>query len=358
MHLKFDAIYSEASRPENSLPYSPERDRFVLFSDHHKGAGSKADDFKKNAVLYNEALGYYEERNFRAILLGDNEELWETRIDRVLERYGDIISREIRLSPSNASGKKIRLWGNHDKEVVLKSFDRFLRRTGENPFKEVDYLEGLCLGPDIFLIHGHQGRFFEDQAWRISRWAIKFIWKTIQKLFRIGRDGPAENIRIRESLEMGYYSWAKRRKVILICGHTHRAMFGSLSHYERLQSEVLAMQKIGSKKLTGNLRLRLERMEKELQRILEKNRGRPPKSMRSGKGDPVPCYFNDGCCGYTNGITCIELDRGWIRLVKWNRKNSVREVLAEGRIQDILESVKRGRVKKNLPRHKPPPFPA
>lgn len=348
MYLRFEAIYAVASKPENMLPFSPETDRIVLFSDHHKGAGSIADDFKKNAALYDRALSHYEDRNFRVILLGDNEELWETRIDRILGRYRAIIAKEIRLSPEGLSGKKIRLWGNHDKEVILRRFDGVLRQTGEDLFQQVDFREGLCLGPDIFLVHGHQGRFLEDQAWRISRWAIKIVWKTIQKLFLIGRDGPAENIRIRESLERSYYSWARKKKVLLICGHTHMAVFGSQTHYDRIRAEVLALRKNGKMKPTGELRRLLEEKETELQIILKKNHGRPPKSIGSGPGEPVPCYFNDGCCGYTNGITCIELDRGWIRLIKWDRESSARQVLTEELLHKIIENVKRGQARSGI----------
>lgn len=343
MHLKFDTIYAAASRPENMLPFSPGTDRIVLFSDHHKGAGSFADDFKKNADLYDSALSHYENLNFSVILLGDNEDLWETRIDRILDRYNLIIDKEIRLSPVGPSGKKIRIWGNHDKEVVLKRFAGVLRKTGDDLFRRVDFREGLCLGPDIFLVHGHQGRFFEDQAWRISRWAIKLIWKTIQKLFLIGKDGPAENIRIRESLERGYYSWAKRKKVLLICGHTHRAVFASQTHYDRIQAEARALRESENESTTGELRRRLEEKETELQEILKKNRGRPPKSIGRGPGQPIPCYFNDGCCGYTNGITCIELDHGMIRLIKWDRKSRGRQVLTEEMLQTVIANVKRDR---------------
>ena len=85
MFFKFEAIYAEASQPENILPFAPDRDRFVCFSDHHKGDGGNADDFRKNASLYSQALSYYEEQGYRLILLGDNEELWETRMGKVLE---------------------------------------------------------------------------------------------------------------------------------------------------------------------------------------------------------------------------------------------------------------------------------
>ena len=51
----------------------------------------KADDFKKNAGLYDHALSHYEREGFRLILLGDNEELWETHMGRILKLYRPLI---------------------------------------------------------------------------------------------------------------------------------------------------------------------------------------------------------------------------------------------------------------------------
>jgi hypothetical protein len=36
-----------------------------------------------------------------------------------------------------------------------------------------------------------------------------------------------------------------------------------------------------------------------------------------GEENPLPCYFNDGCCVHTNGITGVEIDQDEIRLVWW-----------------------------------------
>lgn len=340
MHLKFDAIHAKASSPENTIPFDPENDRFVCFSDHHKGAGSMADDFKKNADLYSLALSHYKEKGFRLILLGDNEELWETNMEKILARYRALIEKEIDMAPAGLSGRKLRLWGNHDKEVILPRFATHLEPKADSPFHNVEYRQGLCLGREIFLVHGHQGRFFEDQAWRISRWAIKIVWKTIQRLLNIGMDGPVENIRIRESLERGYYLWAKKRQVLLICGHTHRAVFAALTHYDRILLELQRLKQEADHNPTDETRLHIQIKENELQEIVRKNRGRQPKSIDSVSGPPVPCYFNDGCCGYTNGITCIELDRGWIRLVMWNRKDNERQILAEDRLEDLIIRIK------------------
>ena len=187
MQKKFTRIYEKARREENTIPFDPSEDRIVFFSDHHKGDASAADDFKKNWRLYEGALMHYRDRGFRLIVLGDNEELWENRFDQILTHYQSLIEKEVDMSVESPNRKKIRIWGNHDKEVSLKRFQRFYKTLATKTLDEVDFREGLCLGENIFLIHGHQGRFFDDIAWRVSRWAVQIVWKTIQKLFHIGQ---------------------------------------------------------------------------------------------------------------------------------------------------------------------------
>lgn len=243
MSRKFNRIYKNAQKSENKIPIDFEKDRFVFFSDHHKGDASPADDFKKNTELYTSALSFYKKERYSLIVLGDNEELWENQYEQILSHYRKTIQQEIEMAPETPDKKKIRIWGNHDKEVTLRRFKKHSQTWKNNLLENVEHREGLCLNEDIFLIHGHQGRFFEDQVWKLSRLAVHFIWKTVQKLLHIGVDGPAENFRIRDDLELNYYQWAKKNKVLLICGHTHRAIFGSMTHFDRLLIDIRRLEK-------------------------------------------------------------------------------------------------------------------
>lgn len=352
MSKRFKRIYKEAKKNENRISLDLKTDRFVLFSDHHKGDASPADDFSKNAALYSAALSYYKNEGYKLIVLGDNEELWENRYEQILPHYEKIIRREIEMAPESSRRRRIRLWGNHDKEVSLRRFKERCRAWKNDILDNVEYREGLCLGEDIFLIHGHQGRFFEDKAWRISRWAVQFIWKTIQKIFNIGIDGPAENYKIRDDLELNYYRWAKEKGVLLICGHTHRAIFGSMTHFDRLQIELHRLVKrldLANPEEREVFRSRVAEKQAELKKILADRAGKMPKSLEPDGNRPVPCYFNDGCCGYTNGITCIEIDKNTIRLIKWRRQRKQRIIFAEKDISLLLRYIKEGRpIDKNL----------
>ncbi len=352
MSRRFNRIHKDAKKSENLIPVNLEKDRFVLFSDHHKGDTSPADDFHKNAALYAAALSYYKKNGYTLIVLGDNEELWENRFEQILPHYEEIIQQEIDMAPESSQKRKMRIWGNHDKEVSLRRFEKRCRKWKRNILEIVEYREGLCLGEDIFLIHGHQGRFFEDKAWRLSRWAVQFIWKTIQKIFHIGVDGPAENVEIRDDLEINYYRWAKKKKILLICGHTHRAIFGSMTHFDHLQLDLHRLiQSLNRARPEDRevFRSRIAEIQAEIKTNLADRAGKMPRSFEPDGSEPVPCYFNDGCCGYTNGITCIEIDRSTVRLIKWQRQGEERIIFAEKDIRLLLRYIKEGRpIDKNL----------
>lgn len=347
MAKKFYRIYQNSILPENLISFDHKKDFLVIFSDHHKGDGSPADDFRKNASLYDKALDYYRDKGFRLIVIGDNEEIWENRFEQILPKYENILKKEISMSLTDSQGRIIRIYGNHDKEVSLKSFKKSIKSQKNHVFKNVVFREGLCLGEHIFLIHGHQGRFFDDKAWKISRWAVKFIWKTLQKILNIGIDGPAENPAIRNDLEKQYYLWAKRNKIILICGHTHRAVFASYTHYSKLKKEKEQLEKImsiSSPESRQKIETELKEINNEIRKILRKTGGIPPSTFEP---NPVPCYFNDGCCGYTNGITCLEIENGQIRLIKWDKKTFRRLIYQESSLRSCLQETLEG--EKNQP---------
>ncbi|RYD83155.1 MAG: metallophosphoesterase, partial [Sphingobacteriales bacterium] len=53
-----------------------QKDKFIIFSDQHKGNKSWADDFNQSEPNYIAALNYYNSQNYHFINLGDSEELW------------------------------------------------------------------------------------------------------------------------------------------------------------------------------------------------------------------------------------------------------------------------------------------
>ena len=165
---------------------------------------------------------------------------------------------------------------------------------------------------DLFLAHGHQGTIDSDQLAFLGRWFLP-LYREFQNATGLGRTTPAEDNCLRAEHDSQMYRWAsKRKKLILIAGHTHRPVWSSRTHLEKLNWEILSLQQ---NKPTG-FKEKLDALKKDVKEREEKY---PPCT------DTIktrPCYFNTGCCRFEDGdITGIEFDDELIRLVKWGEKD-------------------------------------
>ncbi len=71
----------------------------------------------------------------------------------------------------------------------------------------------------------------------------------------------------------------------------------------------------------------------------ERNKGRDIGPL-DNKADIVPCYFNDGCGLYTDGITAIEIENDDIRLVQWSRSvGNARKVFQKASLEKVLAKI-------------------
>ena len=103
-------------------PFDPHNERIVVFSDHHKGIGDPADDFRRCEHAYASALGYYLLAGYRLFILGDGEELWEEHAGDVIKRYKDVLKLEAAfVRPENGL---YRFYGNHDDQWKSQSRSR------------------------------------------------------------------------------------------------------------------------------------------------------------------------------------------------------------------------------------------
>jgi len=267
--------------------------RIVLMSDCHRGNGSFADDFSSNQNLYFAALTHYYQENYTYIEIGDGDELWKNK------KLSDIILVNIDvfclLSKFYDAKRLYFIFGNHD---ILKKSKKFVKNNFSNFFDErlrkyiplfenIILHEGLILKHTIsedkvFLVHGHQVDFFNDELWRLSRFLVKYLWKPLEL---VGIKNPicaATNYAKKESVEKKLTQWAKSKNQMLIAGHTHRPVFPEVNE---------------------------------------------------------PLYFNDGCCTHPRNITGIEIADGYIFLVKWVIKTKDDGTLYVGR--EILEGPKK-----------------
>ena len=333
-------LYKGADQNDNKLPLNSNT-KYALFSDLHLGDGKKADNFIRNEKTMILALKYYKNNGYSLILLGDVEELWQFDLIRIQNRYDKNIYDLIRSFPDN---KVYRIFGNHDREW---------KRPPDPILNDVNVSRGtpeaIMLGDDIFLVHGHQGDYFCDKV----VWFSKYWSRSAKSLVPVGKMFGYENrsaakSQIPRRREKLYYNWAKENKVILICGHTHNAIFASRSYYWWLKEQI--KQKELEREQYPKDKTKRSELSKEIRNYKrnlrhEKRRGRKYIRMTT-KGKPLPCYFNTGCGLFRKGLTNIEIEGDKIRLIKWHKDNSLpleerREKLwEEESLSELKEKIK------------------
>lgn len=259
--------------------------KIVLFSDCHRGDGSGSDDFSKNQNLYFAALTHYYNKNYTYIEIGDGDELWKnSKLSEIISTHDDAFWL---LSRFYKEDRLYFIYGNHD---MVKKNDNFVKNNLYQYFNEVEenwvslfpninIHQGLVLrykatGDKILLIHGHQVDFINNQLWRLSRFLVRHIWRPLELLGVNDPTSASKNYNIKDAVEKKLIQWVKKERHMLIAGHTHRTMFPEVGE--------------------------------------------------------VP-YFNDGSCVHPRCITAIEIEDGYIVLVKWTVKTKVDGTMFIGR---------------------------
>lgn len=320
--------------------------RIVVFSDHHRGDLSGADDFLPCRATYHAALEELLDDGFELVLLGDVEELWEAEPRQVVENYGETLALEREFA---RRGRLWRVFGNHDDawshpDLVRRHLGDYLADDsgsfGVFEALSIDVMEGSQPRGEIFLTHGHQGTLDSDILAGLSRVAVRWLWRPLQRLFGIGYSTPSNDFRLRLRHELAMHAWAARQPgLLLVTGHTHHPVFGSQSHESQLAGEVETLEH-RLRRVADGLREAiagdLERKRRQLAHLLAQSAGR----MIRWPDDVVPSYFNSGCCSFADGdVTAIEIAAGRIRLVKWTARNGAgieRTSLRSLPLRDVL----------------------
>ncbi|MCU0610750.1 MAG: metallophosphoesterase family protein [Candidatus Eisenbacteria bacterium] len=311
--------------------------RFAVLSDFHLGNGRRADDFHHNEETLSAALAYYHQDGYSLILLGDIEELWQFDLTDVLGTYGETIYERLRCF---GQSRIHRVFGNHDIDLASMS-DPLWAGTDQSAVPEAIKLSDERGVPRILLAHGHQGSAESDRYSRLSRSfvrAFRFV-EPFARSLGLYRNPITATSQIAKTYEKIMHEWARDARVLLVCGHSHRALFASRSYADRIRERIV---KIQTRVAAGEdeQRRTLDKLQRELRDEIRKGRDIEPTE----DGFPLPCYFNCGCGLYTDGITALEIDTGEIRLVKWNRDQAVtprREIYQRGNLFDFLAQIER-----------------
>jgi len=297
--------------------YQIQSDRYIVFSDIHKGDRERgSDDFQRNEMIYCYALQYYLDQDYRLILNGDIEDGWEADYPDIIQAYEGTAFAMERHFARQGDGRYVRIYGNHDLDWAdRQQVDRHLVPV----MGPIQAYPALLLGDRIFIVHGHQGDLHTDRLAQRSRFLVRYFWRPLQYTFGLMNNRAAENNLIRRRRDKYLYDWAKANRLLLISGHTHRPMFRSFS--KTYQLKLIRDELMERLKTTTDPYMRyllpaaIDRINRVIGASTEELEA--DKEISRIEADPIPCYFNDGCCVHTDGITGIEIDGGEIRLVKW-----------------------------------------
>ncbi len=279
-----------------------QKERFIIFSDQHKGNRSWADDFGICEKNYVAALTQYNLLKFTFINLGDSEELWKFKIQDIIPANTEAFKAESAYQP----GRYLKTFGNHD--LLWKNrldVELNLSKIFTMPLHVYEgvVLRDRRLGFDIFLTHGHQGDMLSDNN-AISTWIVAHIWMPMQRYLRINVNSPSSDFSLRNKHNRMMYEWSSSRKnLLLVTGHTHQPIFAAGKYFKHPSNMI---------------------------------------SHSTDESQVVPNYFNTGCCCFNDGdITGIEIEDGKIRLIKWFNEEvgSEKKILEEISIEQLLKDI-------------------
>lgn len=318
-------------------PFDMATGRFIIFSDQHKGTRDEADDFRLAEKNYTNALHYYFNNNFCFINLGDCEELWENTPDAVMKANKPVLGEELVYLQQK---RYYRIFGNHDLEWKYPiQQNLYLDKVFGNGLK---VYEGLVLQTQynnktwsIFLTHGHQGDQRSDGN-AFSKWVVAAIWTPIQRFLEISTNSLSDSFGLVDAHNIIMHEWsATQEQLLLITGHTHKPVFASLDHIDRLTHRLEAAKMANNQPLIKKTTDELEARRREY------------AGKQFVKSDALPTYFNSGCCCFEDGdITGIEIEDGYIRLIKWETTadgGSIRIVLEESELAYIMDQLEAGK---------------
>ena len=253
----------------------------------------------------------------------------------MLAAYKNVLLSEARFYKEN---RYIRVYGNHDDQwrypkQVKKHLDSFFPDIQVQDGILFEYSDNSGLCGELFLTHGHQGTLDSDAlAWFSRIWLP--LYREFQILTGLGKTTPAKDACLRADHDTKMYLWTRtQQNKILIVGHTHRPIWSSRTHLEKLLSQLYALRQKNIEEPSAETEAAISRLKAEIKR----REAKYPPCTDTIKTQPS--YFNTGCCRFEDGdITGIELDGGQIRLIKWTESGAdfIRQTLEETALSELF----------------------
>ena len=207
----------------------------VIFSDWHLGTGGNNDDSLKNCIYIFEALKYYNEHNYKVILLGDIFELAEkNNIEDIKNIHEDIMWI---LTEIYYKGNLIFIRGNHDnyiKESDLK--DRLFSYTKSRIplFPTIKFYNSVKLKTNkgiYFMMHGHQYSRKYKYFNKIICWFIHYFYSPLELYLLKDPTGELAAFEDASGPTELFSKVAIRNNLTIICGHLHTISMDHPNYY-------------------------------------------------------------------------------------------------------------------------------
>ncbi|WP_315819826.1 hypothetical protein [Paraflavitalea speifideaquila] len=95
----------------------------------------------------------------------------------------------------------------------------------------------------------------------MSKWVVAAIWTPIQRLLEISINTTADSFELVDRHNIMMYEWsATQKNLLFVSGHTHKPVFASLDHIDRLSKQLEKAIGTGDEMLAKSI---AEDLEKE-----------------------------------------------------------------------------------------------
>ena len=312
----FSEIITKRFNPGAVLNLTAGRKALVI-SDFHMGSGRR-DDFHPNGEIVRRFLEeYYNRDEWYLVLNGDIEELAKCRLNDIRAEWAEMY-RVFDLFAS--AGRLYKTLCNHDEGLIFeKDYPYPL-------YNAVRIETGLV---PIYVYHGHQSsRMYTDFNSIISL-SLKYLLKPVG----IRNISSGRSPHRRFNVERQAYRFSLGNNCISIIGHTHRALFESLSRFDYIKFEIERLCR-DYPSSSGDEQARIARevnaLRLEAGKLKRKERLEGSRLSLYGDELPVPCLFNAGCAIGKKGINAIEVAPENISLVYWFAEGQGMKFISRG----------------------------
>jgi UDP-2,3-diacylglucosamine pyrophosphatase LpxH len=291
--------------------------KVLVVSDLHMGTGPRDDLAQNGELLVSLLKDYYYPSGWLLVLNGDVEELHRYSLHAIRERWAALYRVFDRFA---SEGRLYKTLGNHDED---------LRFEKNYPYPLYHALRIETSPLPVFVYHGHQSSPVFTEYNAILRGLVRYILTPLG----IRNVSTARSPHRRFYVEKKAYAFSMEQGCISIIGHTHRALFESLSRFDYVRFEIERFcRDYPSSEGREKKRIAAEvaALRNELRKLKRSERRDVLRQSLYGEELPVPCLFNSGSAISRRGLNAIELDGEEIALVYWFADGNEKKFVTRG----------------------------